>query len=462
MKKIAFTFWVVMAFFSASAMEITVQSSGVKADSIFLYSYTSNYRWEKTYALPYSEKVVFKQNEYLTPGMYIISTDSLSIAFFVISDQKSQTFTIHFDNGELRYEGSPENVENQKYLQQMAEFEQQAKFLNAEYSAVVSGNEPRDVQEQKVIQLSHRAEMLDSAKRYYQFTKAKELSGTLLSSIIRGSVELLKPSAEILNDRGKFENYLLQHHFDNFPWDDLRILKTPIAINKFRDYGYMITNVQKFKALVSLEETLTMLKEYPEAYTAFFEYMEKAFGDQNSPVFSQDIYLLMLNNALTLKNLPFEKKIRYEKTIARLDKNNAGDIAPDFPILLSNGDTTNLHAIKADYLILYLQNPDCPTCIEIREQMNSLADLNNAIDAKKIAVLTVYFEQNEDLWRSYLAKSANPKYLNGWNFNMEIENKELYDTQIIPYIYLLDAEKRVLVKDMSVNELDEFLKTLKL
>lgn len=462
MKKIAFTFLAVMAFFSASAMEITVQSSGIQADSIYLYSYTSNYRWEKTYALPYSEKVVFKQKEYLSPGMYIISTDSLSIAFFVISDQKSQTFTIHFDNGELRYEGSPENTENQKYLQQMAEFEQQSKIMNAEYSAIVNGNEPMDVQENKVIQLSHRADMLDSAKRSYQFATAKELKGTLLASIIQGSAELNKPSQEVFSDRSKFEDYLLEHHFDNFPWDDSRILATPVAINKFRDFGYILSNVQKFKALLHLEKTLKKLKQYPESYTAFFEYMEKAFGDQNSPLFSQDIYLLMLNDALTLKNLPLDKKVRYEKTITRLDKNNMGDIAPDFPILLSHGDTTNLHAIKADYLILYIQNPDCPTCAEIREKMNSLADLNKGIDEKKIAVLTVYFEQNEELWRSYLAKSANPKYLHGWNFSKEIEEKELYDTQIIPYIYLLDAEKRILVKDMSVNELDEFLKTLKL
>lgn len=447
---------------SALAFEITVNLKNVKSDSLFIYSYTDNYRWEKSHSFPFAEKTVLQSKQNLSPGMYILSSDSISMAFFIISGSKTQKFTIHYEGSEVSYEGSVENTENQSYLLQMDQFAKQLQILSAEYTAIVNGNDPKELQDVKITRLAQEAEQLDSVKRDYQLTKAAALNDMLLASVIRGSVEAPKPPVEAMVSRDKFENYVLEHHFDYFPWEDSRILKTPVAINKFKDYAYLISNVSKLKSLIYFEQILEKIKQYPEAYNAFFDYMEKGFGDQNSPLWSQDIYLLMLRDALKIKELPASKKTRYEQTIARLDKNNAGDLAPDFTLLLSNGDTTRLHDVKAEYMILYLQNPDCPTCKEVRDAMAELPVLNRAIANGKLKVLTVYFEQNENLWRNYLNNSANPKYIHGWDYKLDIENKKLYDTNIIPYMYLLDNEKRIIVKDILVSQMDEFLKTLNL
>lgn len=462
MKKTFFLLLSLFAFQTASALEITVTVKGIKSDSLFLYSYTDNYRWEKTLSLVFAEKVVLKSTKDLIPGMYIISSDSNSIAFFVISDQKSQKFTIQYENGEASYVGSPENSANKEYLKQMADFENQKQTLNVQYTAIMQSGEEYAVMETQVKWLAEQAAKLEMEKRNYQLTKAEEAKGSLLSSIIKGSIEFSKPSEEILKDRGLFENYLLEHHFDYFPWEDARILKTPVAINKFKDFAYLMGTVAPLKAMVYLEAMMDSLKRYPEPYYAFYDYMEKAFGNQNSPYWSQDIYLLMLRNMLTMPGLPEAKREQCEREIVRLDKNNPGDLAPDFPILLSTGDSTSLHAITSEYLILYLQNPDCPTCAEIRERMDKLPVLNKAIADGKVTVLTVYFEQNEQLWRNYLAKSANAKFLQGYDYQLDIENKKLYDTNVIPFIYVLNAEKRILAKDIMVDKLDDFLKTLKL
>ncbi|MDL2308615.1 DUF5106 domain-containing protein [Bacteroidales bacterium OttesenSCG-928-B11] len=461
MKRIVVLLLIVFATFKISAMEITVLATDLKADSLFLYSYSDNYRWEKSYAIPVAAKMVFKSKQSLNPGMYLVATDTLSIAYIIISDQNSQKFTIKYENGETSYIGSEENTENQKYLRKMAEFQNQMQVLNVEYTALTKSEEAQEVVEYKAYDLMSRAGRLDSLKRNYQLSTSALVKGTLLSSVIRGSIEPERAPASAMASRDLFENYTLTHHFDYFPWEDARIFKTPVGVNKFRDYAYLIMNISKLKSMIFLEKQLDTLKSNPTAYFAFFDYMEKTFGDQNSPFWSQSIYLLMLRNATTLDGLPQARRLRYEKTIERLDKNNPGDIAPDFPVLLSTGETTTLHNIDAEYMILYLQNPDCPTCLEIRTRMNMIPELNAAIDDKKVTVLTIYFEQNEELWRNYLAKSANPKYMHGWDYQLQIENNHLYDTMIIPYIYLLDREKRILRKDMQVDEIEDFFKTLK-
>ena len=128
--------------------------------------------------------------------------------------------------------------------------------------------------------------------------------------------------------------------------------------------------------------------------------------------------------------------------------------------MLGNGDTTDLYHIEEEYLILYFQNPECPTCIEVREKLKNVESLNMAIKNKKITFLTIYFEQNEALWRSYLSSNANPLYIHGWDYLNDVETNELYDTRVIPYIYLLDRNKKVIRKDIYWNEIDDYIKKL--
>ena len=86
------------------------------------------------------------------------------------------------------------------------------------------------------------------------------------------------------------------------------------------------------------------------------------------------------------------------------------------------------------------------------------AQKNRAIQSGKLKVVTIYFEQDEDLWQRYLKNKANPKYMHGWEFENRIEKEQLYDIRIIPFMFLLDKDKKVIKKDIYYNEISEYLK----
>jgi cytochrome oxidase Cu insertion factor (SCO1/SenC/PrrC family) len=186
-------------------------------------------------------------------------------------------------------------------------------------------------------------------------------------------------------------------------------------------------------------------------------------GSNISPYKVEHTYIAMLKDALAYPKLDENRKRRYTRELGFVDKNHAGDTVPDFRLVLANGDTTTFYAIESEYTLLYLQHPTCPTCHQVRNRMKGFDKLNRAIESGKLKVVMVYFEDDPKVWDNYIHSSeANPKYLQGWNFDQTIDDKDLFDTRTIPYMFLLDKDKVVIKKDLLVNEIEPYIDYLKI
>jgi thiol-disulfide isomerase/thioredoxin len=278
--------------------------------------------------------------------------------------------------------------------------------------------------------------------------------------LIQSTIEIPSPPKEYYSDRTKYYTYLLEHQFDNYKWEDDRLINTPLPNNKFKFYSQVILELAPEIATPLVIKDLDKSKVSILHYYQFFDYLEIFFGSLTSPYRDEYLYIEMLKNALQFPQLSPERKARYVYELSVINKNLRGSIVPDFKVVLNNGDSTSLHKINAEYLLIYFQNPDCPSCIELRQKMESMDLLKKAIADKKMTVLTVYFESNEQIWRNYLLKSANPAYIHSWNYDLSIEKDKLFDTRTIPMLILVDKDKRVIKKDLLKNEIEYYMKMI--
>ena len=71
--------------------------------------------------------------------------------------------------------------------------------------------------------------------------------------------------------------------------------------------------------------------------------------------------------------------------------------------------------------------------------------LSQAVADGRLTVLAIYAEEDQERWKSTL--SSLPE---GWLFGSDryvVQEQALYDLKALPSLYLLDADKNVLVKD---------------
>ena len=452
----AFLLFCSSALFAQSGYQIRIKTEIIEADSLFIKTYhVKDKKFHNFISLKFEKDITIKDKAPLDAGIYIIAADSAILSEFLISDAKNQKFTISFLQDDVKVEGSKENNANLLYTKKMTEYRMQLLELDFQLQQMQQQGMPVSLIQAYVDTFLHNHY---AEKVAYQKKVISENKGLLLASIIQCSIEVPPPPQEYFRSQVKYFSYIAEHFFDNYTWDDERLLQTPVLYKQFNEFSQHIARLEPEITIPIVLKALKESKVNRNFYFALFDYFEHNFGKFSSPYRDVPLYIEMLKDILTIPDLEEARKLFYEYELKLISKNQPGEQAIDFNILLSNGDSTHLYGIQAEMLLLYFQNPDCSSCGVFREKMKNMESLYYAVSLGRLKVLTIYFEDKEDVWRNYLTTKAFTSWTHGWNYDLRIADERLYDIRNIPTIMILDKNKKVIKKDIFPNELEEWLK----
>lgn len=445
----------------AQGYEIKLSLNTKHYDSLHLKSFDGKKDFVDLQVLPFAKTVVFKSKKSLEPGIYLLQGDSIGITEILISDNKSQQFSIMEKDSVVQFVNSPENEANLQYMSEIREFDKRLYQLDVEFREMQSNNLPQYMMQTFVDSLMARAIRIGEEKTVFQQQKAEQYKQYLLGSIIKSTIDLPNPPREIYGNQRQMQMFIANHLYDNYAWEDERMINTPIALNKHKQFANILYFLDAEASEPYLRTALKAAHANDKVYFSFFDKMEEILGATKSVYRVEGLYIIMLKDALAYDKIDKVRKTRYEAELKHLDKNLDGSILPNFNLLMANGDTTTLYDIKSPYILLYFQHPECPTCRQVRGVLKDYPMLNKAIDEGKIVVLTVYFEKDKKVFENYLKNEANPRWLNSWNYDNQIEKEELFYLVTIPYMFLIDKDKRVIKKDILYNEIEDYVKSLR-
>ena len=201
----------------------------------------------------------------------------------------------------------------------------------------------------------------------------------------------------------------------------------------------------KLSASWSADSSAVAVKVLPDV-------LERYFYDPNSPLRDEDLWGPMALGLSRCGYFSEAKRSSLENTAARCSLNSRGSIAADFVFLDSRARRHTLHGIKAQRTVLFFSNPGCKACKEIIDALSGTPQIASRIADGSIAVLNIYIDEDLAAWRGYM--SIYPKeWYNGFDPDGVIRSDELYCVRAIPSLYLLDASKKVLLKDAPLEKL---------
>lgn len=455
MKRLLFILLLLGSFYSQAQMEIRVRISDIKCDSVQLRSFD----WERKSGIhlvqPYQSEVLFKSKTSLTPGMYWICADTNRIAAIVISKEKKQKLVANITNDSISFINSPESSSYLAYKQQKAQFAQKYQALDVEYQDVQKL--PAFMIQSAIDSLVARAQKLQKQDNDFTTTFMDANKGTLTANLLRAEQPVPTPPQSIYGNPQKLQEFIIRHYFDDFPWDDPRVFNSSATEDKIQNYCEFIYQIDRMDLDTFVIQTLQASSINETSLLTFFEKLDLKIGRCKSNYKVEHTYIKMLQYILTYPNVPKVRRLFYERELEIINKNLDGDIAPNFNLVLSTGDTTTLHDIKSEYILLFLHNPTCTTCREVRRRISNYDLLNQSIASGRLNVLTVYMEKDANVWNNYVKTEAAPNYMHGWNYDTVIEDKELYETRTIPYMFLLDKDKRIIRKNILYNEIETYI-----
>ena len=168
----------------------------------------------------------------------------------------------------------------------------------------------------------------------------------------------------------------------------------------------------------------------------------------------EELYIPVLRALITSPALDESEKTRPRFRLEMALKNRPGDTAADFAVTCRNGKRLNLSGLKADYTLLYFNDPDCEDCRRVREQLSASAVLNGLLESGRLKLISICVEGKTDAWEQ---ATFPARWIDGYDAGQYLTRERVYDLKAMPTLYLLDAGKRVILKDAPVERIEKWL-----
>ena len=255
-------------------------------------------------------------------------------------------------------------------------------------------------------------------------------------------------------DGAAADQWLAMNFWNNYPFDRADEIFDPntpkVAFLHYLDVLYATDPVISAKAIEGL---LGRAAATEDGYWHILEVAETILYDPSSPARNDLLWEPFLRHAVGAKSpLDEASKVRYRTLLALVSRNQQGSLANDFVYTLPDGRQGRLHSIKSPYLLLYFYNPGCSECARTKAQIEASGLLEVLRSRGLLKVLAIHPDSDLSEWRKYLKE--NPEWwISSYDKGEQIRSRDLYDLKAIPTLYLLDAQKTVLMKDPTVEDL---------
>jgi len=272
-------------------------------------------------------------------------------------------------------------------------------------------------------------------------------------------IEMMPAIPPELTEPSQRAEYLVTRFWDKFNFRDTTLLLTHQLLERcFVEYVDLLSLVPEDTRDQSIQSLLKKSEEVSSMFAHILQLSEKYLYEPASPLCDEEKLIPFLQYALRSPQLDDYQKISLQYRLDCISINRTGSIANDFTYTLIDGETGRLHAIRADYTLLYFNDPECDDCQMLIKQLTVSPTINQHILAGLLKIITVYVNDDLDAWKKH-ARDVLSTWIYAYDAEQKIHDETIYNIKQFPTLYLLDPDKKVILKDINFETLEAYFKT---
>ena len=444
--------------------KVTLQTPNYKSGLAYLtYYYGKTLNVKDSAIVNSSGTAVFHKATKLEPGIYSIVFPGKNKLFDFLVD-KDQVITIKADTTDLinktSVSGSKENILFDEYQRFIAG---RSKDLYAAQQAYSNSKTKKDSVEQLDKYSALNQELINYREGIIS-KYPKSMLAVLFAAMKEPAVLMQHPKTK--QDSLNNYDYYKAHYWDGITFMDDRIIRTPFFVPKLERYFREVL-VQSPDTVIKESDYLLL---FARNNTEMYKFMINWFTDEYiSPRYmGQDAVFVHLFEKYHAPGVSTWLTKKQLKTISdrayMLMSNLVGLKAADLKMVDTAGKPFPLYKVEAKYTLVAFWDPTCSHC---KEQIPRLDSIYEAKWKKEgVKVYAVLSENEKAKWMDFIHEHKLTDWINVYQteeIKKEEEKKQianyrqLYDVTQTPTIYLLDKEKRIIAKKLTIQQIDDLL-----
>ena len=217
------------------------------------------------------------------------------------------------------------------------------------------------------------------------------------------------------------------------------------------DYLYLLKQTDKPQKCVHSFVSLACKQD--GTFGPILYWLDNILYESSSPHYNETLYLSLMNAVIDSEADSVMKLIPRQR-MEMMNKNQVGKQAVDFSFVTKDGCTNSLYNVEAPLLLLVFNNPDCSLCHQTEKCIVQNEYLQSLLNSRKLKILAITPDADYKEWMKHNYPS---NWIVGYDKEKVIYGQRLYDIQRLPCLYLLDKDKRVLLKEADYDRFCKYL-----
>lgn len=467
--------------FSSFGQKLHFKVEGVKDTTVFLCRYYGSKLFYADTAELKGGIAEFKAKPDLKPGVLAFLMPGQKYFEFIYNKEEVSLETKapdFVDNMKVK-----KSVENKLFVDYIHYLQDQRK------AATVFSDKKKNLKDAdpEFKKLGKQVDSITQLVTKYQEDLIKNNPTTLVSKIIKMSMDVFVPEAP----KGANENYRYfyyrQHYWDHVDLKDDRLVNTPVFGSKVEYFFGKNMLVQHPDTILAFAfPFIDQLDKKSEMFKFTVDYITNTFGKSN--IMGMDkVYTYMVDRYYCARDEKGNSIAYWMTNKGKLDTlckenkikmNLVQGVRPPNIILRDTTDVRwrDFYSLKSEYTILYFWDPECGHCKKTTPKLETL--YQKKLKARNVEIFAVGKATGNDfaLWKKFIREnnlnfinvgltqtlyeaatkdpySVIPKFTTLESLNYH----DTYDIYATPRMFVLDKDKKIVAKQLTISQLEDFL-----
>ena len=263
---------------------------------------------------------------------------------------------------------------------------------------------------------------------------------------------------EIINKKYGFR---IDHYFDHVDLSDDRLLNSEALFNKVFFYLNQLVPQTILSINANIDEVLKRMRPGTKNFKFFLDHIMLEYA--SSDFIGMDaVYVHVVDEYYAKGMASWVKEEDLAEMLEDVRKRKPlllGNPAPMIDMELQDGTPIALYDVDAPITILYLWQPNCSHCKASTPYMKSFWEKYKSTGLKIFAGCTKVGAKTEDCWK-YVEENGLQDWIHAVDTDLSSRFVQKYMAEKTPKLFILDADKKIILKDFNADQLEEILPAL--
>ena len=457
MKLLSFLSITLFFFYGSFAQSLSISGKvdGLADGDVLLGYYYGDKQYVKDTVQSVNGSFIFQSDEALEAGMYFMLLSDKN--FFQLIIDSSQVFSFHTSVkdliGEMKITDSKENTLFYNYQQFTQQKGIEVQPLKAELKTL-------DKDSKKRIKLENKIKIINEEVATFKADFLAANPEQLFAKILLALEPISIPESPIL-ESGVIDStfqytYFKKHFWDAIDLSDDRMVRTPVFHTKMEKFLVEYTPQISDSIVKYVDVLIAKLPKDSDLFKYVVNWTTHHY--ESSKIMGHDaVFVHMVFTYFITRQAPWVDEVQLTNIIdkaMRISPNLIGSIAPFITLPDDKGVVQDMHSIEAPFTILFFYDPDCGHCKKetplVKETLEKYMD-------RGVKVYAVCTEFDDVMWKEFIVEFGVEDWINVIDIENSSNFRGKYNVMGTPRLFVLDAKKKIIAKQIDAAALDEIL-----